>query len=121
MKAQEFIKVLEDLQNHLHDRTAWTDDVLVKLRDALEEYGLQSENYEIWDNYKTNGEFVEMIKDAVDSGTERLFYFLNEVDFRNADVMYIDNYWNCDHKVSYDELWNVIEGIIEDLEENPKE
>ena len=92
MKKEEFIKVLEDLQNHLHDRTAWTDDVLVKLRDALEEYGLRDENYELWENYKTNDEFVEMVKDAVDSGTERLFYFLNEVDFRNADVVYIDNY-----------------------------
>jgi hypothetical protein len=66
MEKKDFIKILEDLQNHLHDRTAWPEDVLVELREVLEDYGLRSENYELWDNYKTSDELQDMLREAID-------------------------------------------------------
>ena len=66
MKKEDFIKILEDLQNHLHDRTARPEDVLVELRDTLEDYGLRNENLELRENYKTSDELQEMLRDAID-------------------------------------------------------
>lgn len=115
--AKEFIEVLEGLQNHLHDRTARPSDILVMLREKLEEYGeIKREYYELRENYKTYQELQEMLRDVIDAWINRLYYFIGDVNIYDVSIMYVDNYWNCDHKVSYDELWNVIEGIIEDLE-----
>ena len=118
--AKEFITILEDLQNHLHDRTARPDDILVELRDKLEEYGIRREYPDLWENYKTCDELQDMLREAIDSGVNRLYYFIGDANIYDVSIMYVDNYWNCDHKVSYDELWGVIEGIIEDLEKNLK-
>lgn len=118
MKKKEFIAKLEDLQNHLHDRTARPEDVLEELRDAVEEFGLRNENEELRENYKTSGEIEDMLRDALDSGTERLYYFVNDLELlHNLEIMYVDNYWNCDSKVWYDDLRNVIEEILDGLDE----
>jgi hypothetical protein len=34
----------------------------------------------------------------------------------NLEVMYVDNYGNCDSKIWYNDLWNVIETILNWLE-----
>ena len=100
MKKKEFIAKLEDLQNHLHDRTARPEDVLEELRDAVEEFGLRNENEELRENYKTSGEIEDMLRDALDSGTERLYYFINDLELlHNLEIMYVDNYGNCDSKI----------------------
>ena len=66
MEKKDLIKILEDLQNHLHDRTARPEDVLVELRDVLEDYGLKDQNSELRENYKTSDELQEMLRDAID-------------------------------------------------------
>jgi TRAP-type uncharacterized transport system substrate-binding protein len=66
MKKKEFIAKLEDLQNHLHDRTARPEDVLVELRNVLEEYGISNEYYELRENYKTSDELQDMLKEAIE-------------------------------------------------------
>ena len=66
MEKKDLISKLEDLQNHLHDRTARPEDVLVKLRDALEDYGLRNQNSELRENYKTSDELQEMLREAID-------------------------------------------------------
>lgn len=117
MDKKEFAHKLEDLQNHLHDRTARPEDVLVELRDIVEEFGLRNENEELWENYKTSWEIEEMLRDALDSGIERLYYFINDLELlHNAEVIYVDNYGNCDSKVGYNDLWNVIEDILSGIE-----
>jgi hypothetical protein len=41
-----------------------------------------------------------MLRDALDSGTERLYYFVNDLELlHNLEVMYVDNYGNCDSKI----------------------
>jgi hypothetical protein len=66
MEKKDLIKILEDLQNHLHDRTARPEDVLVELRDTLEDYGLRNQNPELRDNYKTSDELQDMLREAID-------------------------------------------------------
>ena len=66
MEKKDLISKLEDLQNHLHDRTARPEDVLVKLRDALEDYGLRNQNSELRENYKTSDELQDMLREAID-------------------------------------------------------
>jgi hypothetical protein len=66
MEKKDLIKILEDLQNHLHDRTARPEDVLVELRDTLEDYGLRNQNTELRDNYKTSDELQDMLREAID-------------------------------------------------------
>lgn len=117
MKKEEFIAILENLQNHLHDRTARPEDVLVELRDAIEDYGLRDENPELRDNYKTSDELQDMLREAIDSGVNRLYYFIGDANIYDVSIMYVDNYWNCDHKVTYNDLWNVIENILDGLDE----
>ena len=116
MEKKDFIKILEDLQNHLHDRTARPEDVLVELRDTLEDYGLRNENLKLRENYKTSDELQEMLRDAIDQWINRLYYFIGDSNIYDVSVMYIDNCWNCDHKVTYNDLWNVIEDILGDIE-----
>lgn len=117
MEKKEFIAKLEDLQNHLHDRTARPEDVLEELRNVVEEFGLRNQNPELWENYKTSDELQEMLREAIDQWIDRLYYFINEVDLRNVSIMYVDNYWNCDSRIWYDDLWNVIEEILDSLDE----
>ena len=117
MERGDFIKILEDLQNHLHDRTARPEDVLVELRDAIEDYGLRDENHELRDNYKTSDELQDMLREAIDQWINRLYYFIGDANIYDVSIMYIDNYWNCEWKVTYDDLWNVIENILGTLEE----
>lgn len=117
MDKKEFVNKLEDLQNHLHDRTARPEDVLEELRNVVEEFGLRNQNPELWENYKTSDELQEMLKEAIDQWIDRLYYFINEVDLRNVSIMYVDNYWNCDSRIWYDDLWNVIEEILDSLDE----
>ena len=90
--AKEFIEVLEDLQNHLHDRTARPDDVLVELREKLEEYGIHREYPDLWENYKTCDELQDMLRDAIDSGVNRLYYFIGDANIYDVSIMYVDNY-----------------------------
>ena len=90
--AKEFIEVLEDLQNHLHDRTARPDDILVELREKLEEYGIRREYPDLWENYKTCDELQDMLKEAIDSGVNRLYYFIGEANIYDVSIMYVDNY-----------------------------
>lgn len=66
MEKKELISKLEDLQNHLHDRTARPEDVLVELRDTLEDYGLRNQNSELRENYKTSDELQDMLREAID-------------------------------------------------------
>jgi uncharacterized Zn finger protein len=116
MEKKDLIKILEDLQNHLHDRTAWPEDVLVELRDTLEDYGLRNENLELRENYKTSDELQDMLRDAIERWIDRLYYFIGDANIYDVSVMYIDNYWNCEWKVTYDDLWNVIENILDSLD-----
>ena len=117
MKKEEFIKKLEDMQNHLHDRTARPEDILDELRYYLEEHGLRNENEELRENYKTSGELEDMLRDALDSGIDRLYYFINNLELLyNAEIVYIDNYGNMDCKITGDDLWDVIERILGDVE-----
>lgn len=90
--AKEFIEVLEDLQNHLHDRTARPDDILVELREKLEEYGIRREYPDLWENYKTCDELQDMLRDAIDSGVNRLYYFIGDANIYDVSIMYVDNY-----------------------------
>lgn len=92
MEKKDLIKILEDLQNHLHDRTARPEDVLVELRDAIEDYGLRDENPELRDNYKTSDELQDMLRDAIDSGVNRLYYFIGDANIYDVSIMYVDNY-----------------------------
>lgn len=116
MEKKDFIKILEDLQNHLHDRTARPEDVLVELRDTLEDYSLRNENLKLRENYKTSDELQEMMMDALKQSINRLYYFIGDANIYDVSVMYVDNYWNCEWKVTYDDLWNVIENILDSLD-----
>lgn len=117
MKKEEFIKILENLQNDLHDRIARPEDVLELLRDTVEQYGIRNENEELWENYKTSWEIEEMLQDALECWLERVYYFINNLELlHNAEVIYVDNYGNCDVKVTYNDLWNVIENILDSIE-----
>lgn len=116
MQKKDFIKILEDLQNHLHDRTARPEDVLVELRDALEDYGLRNQNSELRENYKTSDELQDMLREAIDQWINRLYYFIGDANIYDVSIMYVDNYWNCEWKVTYNDLWNVIENILDGLD-----
>ena len=116
MEKKDLISKLEDLQNHLHDRTARPEDVLVKLRDALEDYGLRNQNSELRENYKTSDELQEMLREAIDQWINRLYYFIGDANIYDVSIMYVDNYWNCEWKVTYNDLWNVIENILDGLD-----
>jgi len=116
MEKENFIERLTALRNHLQDRTARPEDILDALRTAVEDFGLRDENPELWENYKTSDEVQELLRDAIDSGIDRLYYFINDVDLRDVNVMYVDNYGNCDSKIWYEDLINVIDGILDSLE-----
>ena len=107
---------MQGLRNHLQDRTARPEDILDSLRNAVEDYGLTNENPELRENYKTSWELQDMLRDAIDSWIDRLYYFINDVDLRDVSVMYVDNYWNCDTKIWYEDLINVIDGILDSLD-----
>ena len=116
MEKEDFINRLQGLRNHLQDRTARPEDILDSLRNAVEDYGLTNENPELRENYKTSWELQDMLRDAIDSWIDRLYYFINDVDLRDVSVMYVDNYWNCDTKIWYEDLINVIDGILDSLD-----
>lgn len=83
----------------------------------LEDNGLRSENEELRENYKTSWEIEDMLRDALDSWLERVYYFVYNLELlHNLEVMYVDNYGNCDSKIWYEDLINVIDGIIDWLE-----
>ena len=113
MKKSDFIERLEELQNDLRDRDCRPSDALVFLRENVERYWIREAWEELRESYKTYQELQEMIRDALDSWINRLYYFLNDVNLYDVEIMYIDNYGNCDHTVSYKELWELIESIIE--------
>ena len=104
------------LRNHLQDRTARPEDILDALRIAVEDFGLRDKNPELWENYKTSDELEDMLKDAIDWWINRLYYFINDVDLSDVSVMYVDNYGNCDSKIWYEDLINVIDGILDSLD-----
>lgn len=116
MEKKELINQLIGLRNHLQDRTARPEDILDALRIAVEDFGLRDKNPELWENYKTSDELEDMLKDAIDWWINRLYYFINDVDLRDVSVMYVDNYGNCDSKIWYEDLINVIDGILDSLD-----
>ena len=107
-------KELLELKKQLHDRTCRKDDALLKIRNITEQNGLSSEFFDLFENYKTQDELTELIKDATDAGLDRLYYFLSWVSIKDVEIMYIDNYWNCDHVVWYNEIMDKVDEIIDD-------
>jgi len=91
------------------------EDILLELRDLIEKCDKRNERPELWDNYKTNEEIEEMAKEALDSWLNRLSCFFWDVDFRDIYIMYVDNYWNCDRRIRYLELADLIRSIIKSL------
>lgn len=81
----------------------------------MEKCDKRNERPELWDNYKTSDEIEEMARDALDSWLDRLYYFLGDVDYHNISIMYVDNYWNCDSRIRYPELADLISSIIKSL------
>ena len=109
---------LSKLKNALHDRQCRPEDALLKIRDLVEKCGIRNEYEELRANYKTSDELVELLKEAIDSGVDRLYYFINWIELRNIEVVYIDNYWNCDSRISYTWLIDLIDWIIDYLIKN---
>ena len=107
-------KELLELKKQLHDRTCRKDDALLKIRDIAEKNGLASEFFDLFENYKTQDELTDLIKQATDDGLDRLYYFLNWISIKDVEIMYIDNYWNCDHVVWYNEIMDIVDTIIDD-------
>ena len=107
-------KELLELKKQLHDRTCRKDDALLKIRDIAEQNGFASEFFDLFENYKTQDELTELIKDAINDGLDRLYYFLSWVSIKDVEIMYIDNYWNCDHVVWYNEIMDKVDEIIDD-------
>lgn len=112
---------LSTLQNYLHDRQCRPEDALIKIRELVEECWIRNEYEELRENYKTSDELVELLKEAIDCWPDRLYYFMNWIELRNIACVYIDNYWNCDSRVSYTELMDLIDWIIDYLIKNWEE
>lgn len=91
------------------------EDILLELRDLMEKCDKRNERPELWDNYKTSDEIEEMAKEALDSWLNRLYYFIWNIYFRDISIMYVDNYWNCEKRIWYPELIELIESIIKGL------
>ena len=106
-------KELLELKKQLHDRTCRKDDALLKIRDIAGQNGLASEFFDLFENYKTQDELTDLIKQATDDGLNRLYYFLNWISIKDVEIMYIDNYWNCDHVVWYNEIMDIVDTIID--------
>jgi hypothetical protein len=70
------------------------------------------------ENYKTSDELQDMLKEAIEQWTERLYYFIWDLEnLSHVEIMYVDNYGNCDRKIWSYSLFNTIEEIIDSLGE----
>lgn len=106
---------LNDLLHSATSREGRPEDILLELRDLMEKCDKRNERPELWDNYKTSDEVEEMAREALDSWLNRLSCFFWDVDFRNISIMYVDNYWNCDNRIWYPQLADLIKSIIKGL------
>ena len=114
MDKKNVIIKLNQLSNYLHDRQCWISDWLIELKNLLSIAWIEQE-FDL-DNYLTYNELEERIKDEVDSWIERLYYFLNWINLRNLEVVKLDKYWNCDCRISYQDLIKLIDEIIDAVE-----
>lgn len=107
-----------ELNALLHSATSREErpeDILLELRDLMEKCDKRNERPELWDNYKTSDEIEEMAREALDSWLDRLYCFIWNLYFRDISIMYVDNYWNCEKRIWYPELVELIESIIKGL------
>lgn len=116
MDKKDVIIRLNKLRNDLHDRQCWCADGLIELRNLIADAGLECK-FDL-SQYLTYEELWDRIKEELDNWwVDRLFYFLNDIDnLRNFEVIKLDNYWNCDCKIFYGGLIEVVDGIIDEVE-----
>jgi len=123
-EKKQLIDDLTEIRSYLHDRTCWTSDWLCKIREILENNWLEDEYYQLRENYKTYDEFEQILKDWIDNWLSRLYYILRELwieKLQNFDVYYVDNYWNAENAVTYNDLCDVIDSIIKDIKKKKVE
>lgn len=114
MDKKDVIIKLNQLRNYLHDRQCWVSDWLIELKEILSDAWIE-QKFDL-DNYLTYQELEDRIKDEVDSWIERLYYFLNWINLHNLEVVKLDNYWNCDCRISYQDLVEFIDEVIDEVE-----
>lgn len=114
MDKKDVIIKLNQLRNLLHDRQCWVSDWLTELKNLLSNAWIE-QKFDL-DNYLTYSELEDRIKDEVESWIERLYYFLNWINLHNLEVVKLDNYWNCDCRISYQELIEFIDEVIDVVE-----
>lgn len=115
MDKKDVISKLNNLHNDLHDRLCWVSDGLEELKEIVSDAGL--ENKLDLTQYLTYKELEQRIRDELDNWwLERLSYFLNNIDLHNLEIVKLDNYWNCDCRVSYTDLIWLINELIDEVE-----
>lgn len=114
MDKKDVIIKLNQLRNYLHDRQCWVSDWLIELKNLLSDAWIE-QKFDL-DSYLTYNELEDRIKDEVDNWIERLYYFLNWINLHNLEVVKLDNYWNCDCRISYQDLIGLIDEVIDEVE-----
>lgn len=111
---KDLIKALDEIRE---SSDLWKEEMLVWIRNLLEEYWLEYSFRFLREERLTSDELEDYAKAELESWwLTRLYYFMWDVNFASEDIVKLDWYWNCE-EVLFSDITDEIDDIINQIEE----